>query len=162
MAPTAPLIAPPRSGAGVRCGGGCGRGRDSCSGRALARFAEMIAAHGGQTAVVDDPSLLPQAPHVEDVTAGFDGCVTAIDARDVARAGHVVGVGRERADQPVDPAVGIELLVEPGDAVRADQPIARLHWRDKGRDEAVQFLRSALIKDGPVRPRTGRIRSVVS
>ena len=106
--------------------------------------------------------MLPQAPQIDEVTAGFEGRISAIDARCVARAGHVVGVGRERADQPVDSAVGIELLVEPGDVVRADQTIARLHWRDKGRDEAIEFLRSALIKDGPVRPRVGRVRSVVS
>jgi pyrimidine-nucleoside phosphorylase len=131
------------------------------SGRAMARFGEMISAHGGDPRILDDPTLLPQAPQIETVTAGCVGRLTAIDAELVARAGHVVGVGRERADQDVDPAVGVELLVEPGDELDEAKPIARLHWRKKGRGEAIDYLRQALCFDGEVRSRCGRVKAVL-
>jgi len=132
------------------------------SGRALARFGEMIFAQGGDAKVIDDPNRLPQAPHVEEVSASCSGVLKRIDARSVARAGHGVGVGRERADQDVDAAVGVEWLVEPGQELSPDTPIARLHWRDKGRAEALEHLRAALIMEGEVQPRTGRIKATVS
>jgi pyrimidine-nucleoside phosphorylase/thymidine phosphorylase len=43
----------------------------------------------------------------------------------------------------VDPAVGIELLARPGDAVTAGQPLARLHHAGRGVDEATQLLLGA-------------------
>ena len=132
------------------------------SGRALARFGEMIAAQGGDSSIIDDPSKLPQAPHREEVTAGVAGQLKRVDAQAVARAGHVVGVGRERADQDVDPAVGVEWLVEPGQTLTEDSVIARLHWRARGRDEAIGYLRSALKFDGEVSARTGRVRAQIS
>ena len=132
------------------------------NGRALARFAEMIEAQGGDPRICDDPGLLPHAPNIEDVTAGCSGLLTAWDAQGVARAGHVLGVGRERNDQPVDPAVGVEILVEPGEQLSDDTVVARLHWRERGRDEALAHLRSALRFDGEVQPRTGRLKAVLS
>ena len=131
------------------------------SGRALSRFAEMIAAHGGDVGVIDDNTQLPQAPHCDEVSASCVGTLKRIDAQAVARAGHVVGVGRERADDDVDAAVGVEWLVEPGQELSAETTIARLHWRDRGRDEALAYLRSALVMDGEVQPRTGRIKAQV-
>ena len=131
------------------------------SGRALARFSEMISAQGGDARVIDDSTLMPQAPHVEEVSAQCSGILKRIDAQAVARAGHGVGVGRERADQDVDLAVGVEWLVEPGQELAPETPVARLHWRDKGRDEALDYLRAALIMDGDVQPRTGRIRAQI-
>jgi pyrimidine-nucleoside phosphorylase len=132
------------------------------SGRALARFGEMITAQGGDASIIDDPQRLPQAPHVDPVTAGCSGVLKQIDAQAVARAGHVVGVGRERADQDVDLAVGIEWLVEPGEQLAPETQIARLHWREKGQEEAVEHLRAALVLEGEVRPRTGRVRDEIS
>jgi pyrimidine-nucleoside phosphorylase len=132
------------------------------SGRAMARFAAMISAQGGDARIVENTELLPQAPKVEAISAGIAGQLTAVDARAVARAGHCVGVGRERADQAIDFAVGIEWLVEPGEQLDKDSIIARLHWRERGRDQAVAHLRSALCFDGDIRPRTGRVRAEVS
>ncbi len=132
------------------------------SGRALARFGAMISAQGGDARILENTDLLPKAPRVDTVTAGCNGLLTRVDARAVARAGHSVGVGRERADQEVDAAVGVEWLVEPGDTLTETTPIARLHWRERGQEAAIDHLRAALCFDGDVCPRIGRIRAEVS
>ena len=45
--------------------------------------------------------------------------MTALDAELVGRASVALGAGRDRVEDPVDPAVGIMVLAKPGDAVRA-------------------------------------------
>jgi pyrimidine-nucleoside phosphorylase len=47
------------------------------SGAALERFGRVVAAQGGETAVVDDPSLLPFAPNVAEVPATRPGATPA-------------------------------------------------------------------------------------
>jgi pyrimidine-nucleoside phosphorylase len=87
----------------------------------------MIALHGGDAKVVGDPSRLPRAPHERAVLATRSGYIVAIDPLALGRLGIALGAGRTRADQRVDPRVGIELLVQRGAWVEAGQPLAILH-----------------------------------
>ena len=106
------------------------RVRTALSGGAgLDLFRRMIEAHGGDPRIVDDPGLLPGAPHRVAVPALASGVVQTIDALTVGQLGVLMGVGRRRADARVDPAVGIELAVRPGDAVRRGEPLAWIHSR---------------------------------
>lgn len=50
------------------------------SGAALQKFIDVTVAHGGDPAVIDDPSLLAQAPNEAVITASVDGYVTRCDA----------------------------------------------------------------------------------
>jgi thymidine phosphorylase len=56
-----------------------------------------------------------------------------------------LGAGRARREDPVDPAAGVRLLADPGDPVRAGQPLAELHT---GRERTLAAARAAL--DGAV------------
>jgi pyrimidine-nucleoside phosphorylase len=91
----------------------------------------MVAAQGGDASVVADPSRLALAPVIVEVKAPRSGYVTGIDALAVGLAGVAMGAGRTRADQPVDPGVGIEIDRKPGDAVKSGEVIARLLVRDR-------------------------------
>lgn len=99
------------------------------SGAAAAKFAELIAAQGGDPRVVDEPDRLPAAPHVEPFTA--DGAeprwVTALDARTVGDAALALGAGRRAKGDAIHPAVGIVLLAKMGERVRHGQPLAEIH-----------------------------------
>jgi pyrimidine-nucleoside phosphorylase len=97
------------------------------SGAGLERFARMVAAQGGDARVADDLGRLPRAPVLVPVPAPRGGAVRAIDARELGLTAVVMGAGRTRADQAVDPRVGIELAVARGDRVEAGQPLAWLH-----------------------------------
>jgi len=101
--------------------------RDGSAARTMER---IVAAQGGNPAVVSNPALLPQAPLRIDVRSHRAGFVAAIDAREIGLCALSMGAGRTRADQPVDPAVGIEILAKPGDAVARGEPVARLHVRE--------------------------------
>jgi pyrimidine-nucleoside phosphorylase len=112
------------------------------SGRALDRFRRMVEAHGGDPRVADDPGRLPTAPRRLPVLAPRGGIVTDVDARELGLLAVSLGAGRTRAEQKVDPAVGIELLVRPGDRVEARQPLAFLHVR-RTTDAAAEVDRAA-------------------
>jgi pyrimidine-nucleoside phosphorylase len=120
------------------------------SGAAARTMERMISAQGGNPAVVSDPGLLPTAPHRIEVTAARSGFVTRIDAREIGLAAVSLGAGRSRADQQVDPAVGIEILKKPGDRVKQGTPLAQLHTRGPAPDVAARALASFSV--GPRQP----------
>ncbi len=105
------------------------------SGAAARTLSQMIAAQGGDPAVVSDPSLLALAPFHLDVRAPEAGYVGTVDPLAIGLAAVAMGAGRTRADQAVDPGVGIELLATRGQAVEQGAPLARLYMH--GRDKAI-------------------------
>ena len=107
------------------------------SGAAVRVMEKMVEAQGGDARVVADPSRLLMAPEVVDVKAERDGFVTDIDALAIGLTGVAMGAGRTRADQKVDPAVGIEIDAKPGDAVKEGQVVARIFVRTRSAADAL-------------------------
>jgi pyrimidine-nucleoside phosphorylase len=103
--------------------------RSVATGRAARTLEKIIAAQGGDPRVVTDPSILPAAPLRTEVLSPRRGFVSAIDALEIGLAAVAMGAGRRRAEETVDPAVGIEILAKPGARVERGQPLARLHLR---------------------------------
>jgi pyrimidine-nucleoside phosphorylase len=99
------------------------------SGAAVRVMEKMVEAQGGDARVVADPSRLETAKEVVEVRASRTGFIAGIDALAVGLTGVAMGAGRTRADQAVDPAVGIELDAKPGDAVKVGQVLARVFVR---------------------------------
>jgi pyrimidine-nucleoside phosphorylase len=99
------------------------------SGAARRKFRDMVEAQGGEGAPANEPDRLPAAPAVEVVPAETGGVVAAIDALAVGRAAALLGAGRERAGDVVDPAAGVRLLVGVGDQVGRGEPLLELHGR---------------------------------
>jgi pyrimidine-nucleoside phosphorylase len=127
------------------------------SGAGLDRFRQIVEAQGGDPKVVDDYARLP---HVSDryvVAADRPGFVSRLDAELIGRASVALGAGRDRVEDPVDPAVGIMVLAKPGDAVRAGDPILELHYRERGRLETATRLTSQAITIGDQRPAATRL-----
>jgi pyrimidine-nucleoside phosphorylase len=121
------------------------------SGAARRRLRQMVAAQGGDPAVIDDPSRLPTAAHVEVLTARVDGIVTDIDAAAVGQASVLLGAGREKKGDPVDHAAGIRLCVGAGSAVRRGDALLELHGTSDARLAAARATAAgAVVIDGPV------------
>jgi pyrimidine-nucleoside phosphorylase len=101
------------------------------SGAAIRVMERMVEAQHGDPEVVADPAKLEVAKDVVAVHAHRSGFVTEIDALAIGLTGVAMGAGRTRADQKVDPAVGIHIDRKPGDAVKAGEVVARLFVRDR-------------------------------
>ncbi len=100
-------------------------------GRGLSRFAAMVKAHGGDPRAVLDPSRLPRSKVRVPVEARHSGYVTGCDALALGLLGVSMGAGRLRADDRVDPAVGIVLEKKPGERVKRGETLATLHVQSK-------------------------------
>jgi pyrimidine-nucleoside phosphorylase len=101
------------------------------SGKALAKFRELVEAQGGNPDVCSDPSLLPRSKHVVDLDAESDGRVRSIQSEQLGFASLVLGGGRLRKEDSVDPAVGIVLHKKVGSTVRRGDPICTVHYNDE-------------------------------
>jgi len=97
------------------------------SGAAAERLALLVEAQGGDPAIVSYPERLPAAPHLDVVHAPRDGWVQRVDARMVAEAALVLGAGRRRKGEQVDPRTGVRVLARGGDQVGEGEPVAEIH-----------------------------------
>ncbi|XXY47829.1 thymidine phosphorylase [Sorangium sp. So ce269] len=119
------------------------------SGAAAEVLARMIAAQKGDPAVVQDPGRLPSAPVVVEVAAQQAGYVVAVDPLEIGLSAVALGAGRTRADQRVDPAVGVELAAVRGDRVDRGAPLARVHARGADGARAAADRVRAAFQLGP-------------
>jgi len=115
------------------------------SGKAARKFEEIIDAQGGNAAVVDDPSVLPQASACELFLAPRAGVVARVEPRAVGRGVTALGGGRTRIEDSVDPSVGFVITAKPGDVVQNGEPLATVFARDRaGIDAGLTTLRRAI------------------
>ncbi|MBT9333294.1 thymidine phosphorylase [Paracidobacterium acidisoli] len=115
------------------------------SGRALERFRMMIEAQGGNSAIMDDPELLPQPKKKILVLSNRDGFVTGFDTEAVGRAAVYLGAGRAAKEDELDYAAGIMLNKRAGDRVIHGEMLAVMHAGDRSDvAEAEHTLRSAI------------------
>ena len=104
---------------------------------ALAKFRDLIAAQGGEPAVIDDYSLLPAARYFREVCAEESGQVADVDPMAIAQAALQLGAGRANVSAVVDPAVGLTDLVKTGERVSGGGRLCTIHANDEQLLDAV-------------------------
>ena len=116
------------------------------SGAAAERFARMVAALGGPRDLLECPDRhLARAPIERAVAPAAPGFVSRVDARALGLLLVDLGGGRRRAEDRIDPGVGLADVRGVGDAVDRDRPIAIVHARSAADCEmAAQRLRQAV------------------
>jgi len=121
------------------------------SGAALDRFRRIIEVQGGDPRVIDDVSRLPHVDQRRAVKATRSGYLVRMDAGLVGRAAVALGAGRDRVEDPVDPAVGIMVNARPGDKVSAGDALLDVTYRDEARlGRALELIdRAIVIGDEP-------------
>jgi pyrimidine-nucleoside phosphorylase len=102
--------------------------------------------------MVDDPGRLPAAPHRDVVRAERAGFVQGVHAERVGKATVVLGAGRDRVEDSVDPAVGALVLVRPGNQVKAGDPLLELHYREASKLATAKALLQGACSIGEVPP----------
>jgi len=111
------------------------------SGKALERFRQMVELQGGDVSTIDDPTRLPHTQQTQVVKSSKSGYITAMNCEAVGTACVVLGGGREKKEDPVDPAVGIVLHHKVGDEVAAGEPLCTIHFNSEAKAaSAAQLL----------------------
>jgi pyrimidine-nucleoside phosphorylase len=108
------------------------------------KFKQVVAAQGGNAQALDKFELLPNATGMREITSPRGGYVSAIDAEDIGIASNMIGAGRDRKEDAIDPAVGIILEVKTGEKVDAGSVLCRLYYTREDRvDEAADMVEDA-------------------
>jgi pyrimidine-nucleoside phosphorylase len=136
--------------------------RSVSSGAALAKFRELVAAQGGDPRVADDPSALPASPIKAPFPSPSSGWVRDVDALGVALAALKLGAGRAKAEDGIDPAVGISGLVKVGQRVQKGQPLCAIHANNRGLlDEAQAILAAAIAVGSSAVPKAALVGEII-
>jgi thymidine phosphorylase len=136
--------------------------------KALDKFSEMIQLQGGNAGVIENPSLLPRANYQADVASPASGVITDMMCERIGTAGVLLGGGREKKEDSVDPAVGIIVHKKLGEKVSAGEALCTIHYNSAERFERAKPLiqQSYTIGDaftggaaltGQRRPLVGRV-----
>ncbi len=122
------------------------------SGKALQKFADMLEAQGGDRAVTEDPSLLPQAKESLTVTAETAGWLHGIQSEEVGLACLELGAGRTASSAEIDYGAGVMLHAAVGDRVEKGSPLFTVYGASMGLCEkaAARILAAAEITDTPI------------
>jgi pyrimidine-nucleoside phosphorylase len=133
------------------------------SGQALEKFRRMVELQGGDPRAIDDLKKLPQAQQTMTLTSPKAGYLASLQCEDVGIACVILGGGRERKEDSVDPAVGITLHKKVGDAVSANEPLATIYYNAESRAARARQLleQSYRITDSLLREKRPLIHRVI-
>jgi len=123
-------------------------------GSAWESFRRLVTAQNGDVSFIDDPSKLAHASIVEEVNAPADGYVMEIHARRVGEAAIMLGAGRAKKGDAIDPAVGILVHAKVGDSLKRGQKLFTIHANNPALVEPVRIalLQATTWSMVPVQP----------
>jgi pyrimidine-nucleoside phosphorylase/thymidine phosphorylase len=108
------------------------------------KFKEVISAQGGNPQVLDRFELLPNATGMREIYSPRAGYVSAVQAEAIGRASQMIGAGRDRKEDGIDPAVGVILEVKAGQKVDAGGVLCRIYYTNEaGVEEAAEQVEDA-------------------
>ena len=117
------------------------------SGAAYEKFREFVGAQGGDADALED---LPVSAEVREVRSPRRGYVARFGASGIGNAALVLGAGRRKKGDRIDPGSGIEVLVKPGDPLEEGQPVARLYGEREAERAEYLVLEALQISEEPV------------
>lgn len=103
--------------------------RSIADGSAFRKFREMTAAQGGDVSVLDHPDGFGAAEASLSVDAPESGFVFSMDTERCGEASVLLGAGREKLGDGIDPFAGFVLRKKTGDRVEKGEPLAVLYAR---------------------------------
>jgi pyrimidine-nucleoside phosphorylase len=121
------------------------------TGEAKKKFKQSISLQGGNERIVDDPQLLPQARSHVDVRSPSAGFITATNCEQLGTALATLGGGREKKEDSIDPAVGLEFHKRIGDRVEKGEPLATIHYNSGRKLAEAESLIAASYEIGEAR-----------
>lgn len=133
------------------------------SGRAKEKFKEGIRLQGGDERVVDDPELLPQAGLHVEVPSPASGFVASTDCEGFGIALATLGGGREKKEDQIDHAVGLEFHKRIGDRVEKGETLVTIHYNSPAKlpEAKNRITASYHIGDAPPRQNRPLVRRII-
>lgn len=126
------------------------------SGQAKNKFKQGIKLQGGDERVIDEPQRLPRARFHVDVPSLTSGFVCGTNCEQFGVALAMLGGGREKKEDAIDHAVGLEFRKRIGDRVEKGEPLATIHYNSDAKLAEAKSLIAGSYQIGdaaPIQPR---------
>ena len=122
------------------------------TGQALEKFRQCIRLQGGDERVIGNYATLPGAKSKVDVLSPQSGFIAATNCMEFGIALAILGGGREKKEDRIDPGVGLEFHKRIGDRVEKGEPVATIHYNSGARLAEAQHKISGSFSIGEARP----------
>lgn len=117
------------------------------SGEAIRKFDEFVSAQGGPEGFSEQyDTYFERAAFVKEVRSSSSGYVRSVDTESIGLVCMRLGAGRERKEDVVDPAVGLEVLKKIGDRVQEGEPIAIIHANNENKiEKEIEAIKKSFV-----------------
>jgi pyrimidine-nucleoside phosphorylase len=105
------------------------------SGKAYRKFKELVERQGGDASFIEHPEKYRQVGSSVEVRSSTSGDLDRIDALELGFTAVVLGAGRTKVDDEIQPGSGILLKKKIGDSVDAGDTLAVIYGEDNSRLE---------------------------
>ncbi len=129
-------------------------------GSGLAKLQNMFRLLGGDASYVSVEGMkkLVAVKKNIDVCADRDGYISSMAAEQIGTAAQLLGAGRAKKEDKVDPAVGLVMKVRCGRKVQKGDPLCTLYVNEeKNLDDAIALLKQAIH----ITPELGEVEPMV-
>lgn len=96
-------------------------------GSALKKFRDMVEGQGGDPLWIDDTSKFPKAEFSYDVISDEEGYIHSVNAEEYGIACLILGAGRNKKEDKIDPSAGMLINKKRGDYVKKGEVIVTLY-----------------------------------
>src|SRR6267143_5386394 len=96
------------------------------SGKALDKFLQLVRRQGGDVSVLEDFKKYPASKFTIEIRSPSAGDIDNVDALELGLAAIMLGAGRMKLEDGIDPKAGIVLRKKAGDSVEIGEPLAAL------------------------------------
>ncbi len=124
------------------------------SGAGLNKLKQMLSALGGRDEYVNEPEKLINVKKIIDIYPEKPGYIGDMHANMIGTSAQLLGAGRAKKGDAIDPSTGLIMHVRRGDHVSLGDAIATMYVNDDSRfDEAKRMLLDSIcILDEPAAP----------
>jgi len=134
------------------------------NGSAFDKFSQAVNAQGGDTGVFEENHGIYDQPRIViPLTASKSGYISEIHAREVGYCGVLIGAGRKKTDDVIDPTSGFIFKKKVGDFVQQGEEILLIMGNDESQCKTVHNRLSGgvtIMKKEPAK--TPLIRKVIT
>ncbi|MBM4386780.1 MAG: pyrimidine-nucleoside phosphorylase, partial [Deltaproteobacteria bacterium] len=115
-------------------------------------FKRLIKAQGGNPEIVDNPDLMPSAVHEHEFKAEDEGYIESFDAEAMGMALVLLGGGRLKKEDSIDPSVGFRVHKKIGDFAKKGDAIFTVYYNDERKLEDSLAKLKGCVKFSPKNP----------
>ncbi len=132
------------------------------SGSAFQTFRKMVLHQGGDISFIEQPQQYRSCKIQHEIKSSVSGVVSGVNALEIGFSSILLGAGRMKVEDRIDPAAGILLRKKTGDTVVAGETLAVLHTNNSAViEQAANRIRQAIIIEGSALKQSPLVRSFV-